>query len=56
MKKFCKILFGLFIALVTFGLVATIALRYLDVILGFFNKGECLDEDCDCGELAEEFE
>jgi hypothetical protein len=54
MKKVFKILLGLFIALVSFAIIATIALRYLDVILGFFNKGAYIEDDCDCD--IEEFE
>lgn len=54
MKKIFKIMLGLFIALVSIGLVATIALRYLDVILGFFRKDEYIEDDCCCG--CEEYE
>lgn len=54
MKKFFKIMIGLFIAMISIGLVATIALRYLDVLLGFFHKGEYIEDDCCCD--CEEFE
>ncbi|MCL1820111.1 MAG: hypothetical protein FWG36_05585 [Oscillospiraceae bacterium] len=48
MSKAFKIIIGLFIGLVAIGVITTIALRYLDVILGFFQKREYIEDDCEC--------
>jgi len=54
MKKGLKIIIGLFIALISIGVVAAIALRYLDVLMKpFISLRNAISPDCCCDEDEE---